>query len=152
MPYTQAEAQQQLLDALARAVTEIGVALAALGEAYEQLDDSSAGRLERELFRPAQVAYGRSQRAHSEFAARHHLPGRVFAPASQGAPSRGVKSFLEDAAGAIANADATLAALQDSMLPVEVGDPELRAGLEDVRRLIGDFGARVRAFMRTLGR
>jgi hypothetical protein len=45
-----------------------------------------------------------------------------------------------------------LAALQDSMLPVEVGDPPLRAGLEDVRRLIGELRGRSRELVRTLGR
>ena len=38
------------------------------------------------------------------------------------------------------------------MLPVEVGDPELRAGLAEVRELVGDLGARAREFMRTFGR
>ena len=38
MAYTDAQARQQLLDALASAADEIGVALANLGEAYEQLD------------------------------------------------------------------------------------------------------------------
>jgi hypothetical protein len=38
------------------------------------------------------------------------------------------------------------------MLPVEVGDAELRAGLEQVRALIGDVGARAHELMRTFGR
>jgi hypothetical protein len=76
----------------------------------------------------------------------------VFEPASPGAPSRGVKGFLDDAVGAVGRADSTLAALQDSMLPVEVGDPGLRAGLEDVRNLVGDLRARARELVRTLGR
>ena len=44
--------------------------------------------------------------------------------------------------------------LQDSMLPVEYGDPELRAGLAEVRELVGEVHAR-RALLfksRTLGR
>jgi len=45
-----------------------------------------------------------------------------------------------------------LADLQDSMMPVEVGDPELRAGLAEVRELLGEVGARAREFTRTLGR
>ena len=39
MPYTTAQARQQLLDALAAAAEEIGLAVAYLGEAYEQLDE-----------------------------------------------------------------------------------------------------------------
>jgi hypothetical protein len=38
------------------------------------------------------------------------------------------------------------------MLPVEVGDPELRAGLEQVRGLLGEVPGRARRFVRTLGR
>jgi hypothetical protein len=38
------------------------------------------------------------------------------------------------------------------MLPVEVGDAELRAGLSEVRRLVGDVPARARGFVRVLGR
>ncbi len=152
MTYTTADARQQLLDAVADATDEIGLALASIGEAYEQLDENSAEQLERELFRPVQGAYGRAQRTHNEFAERHSLPGQVFSSPVPGAPSKGVKGFLEDAVQAIARADSTLAELQDSMLPVEVGDPELRAGLEAVRTLIGDVQANVRQLIRTLGR
>ena len=152
MTYTTADGRQQLLDAIARAIGEIGVALAALGEAYELLDEQTADRLERELFRPVQVAYGRAQRAYSGFATRHDLPARTFAPASQGAPSTGVKGFIDGALDAAARADGELAALQDSMLPVEVGDAELRAGLQEVRGLLGELRGRARELVRTLGR
>jgi hypothetical protein len=37
-------------------------------------------------------------------------------------------------------------------MPVEVGDPELRAGLAEVRELLGDVRSRAREFTRTLGR
>src|SRR5580700_10595044 len=97
MAYTTADGRRQLLDALARAIEEIGVALAALGEAYELLDERTADRLERELFRPVQMAYGRAQRAYAGFADRHDLPSQAFAPASQGAPSTGVKGFIDGA-------------------------------------------------------
>lgn len=152
MTYTTAQARQQLLDTVAGATDEIGVALASLGEAYEQLDEQSADRLEEELFRPVQVAYGRAQRTYGEFAARHELPRRTFESASPGAPSHGVKGFLDSAVDAVGRADGALATLQDSMLPVEVGDPELRAGLEEVRTLLGALPGRVRQFVRTLGR
>ena len=88
MAYTTAEARQQLLDDLAHAVDEIGVALAALGGAYELLDEHTADRLEEELFRPVQVAYGRAQRTHAGFAERHGLPGRAFEPSTAAAPHR----------------------------------------------------------------
>jgi hypothetical protein len=152
MTYTNAQARQQLLDEVALAIEELGVALAALGEAYEQLDEQSADRLEQELFRPVQAAYGRAQRTYGEFAARHELPGRSFESETPGAPSHGVKGFLDSAVDAVARADATLATLQDSMLPVEVGDPELRGGLEEVRKLLGGLPGQARQFVRTLGR
>lgn len=152
MAYTTAQARQQLLDAVAEAADEIGVAVVSLGEAYELLDERTADTLEQELFRPVQMAYGRAKRTHAEFAKRHGLPGQVFQPASPGAPSRGVKGFLDDAVDAAGRADSTLAALQDSMLPVEVGDPDLRAGLAEVRKLVGDLRTRARELVRTLGR
>jgi hypothetical protein len=152
MTYTTADGRRQLLEALARAVDEIGVALAALGEAFELLDERTAERLEQELFRPVQSAYGRAQRTYAGFAQRHDLPRHTFAPAPQGAPSTGVKGFVEAAVQAGAKADGELAALQDSMLPIEVGDAELRAGLQEVRELLGQLRGRARELVRTLGR
>jgi hypothetical protein len=150
--YSTADARRQLLDQVAAASEELGVALADLTEAYEQLDDATADRLEESLFRPVQTAFGRSKRAHAEFAARHDLPGRTIAPATRGLPSHGVRGFVESAVQAVGRADMTLGTLQDSMLPVEVGDAELRAALSEVRRLVGDVPARARGFVRVLGR
>jgi hypothetical protein len=152
MTYTTADGRRQLLEALARATDEIGAALAALGEAYELLDEQTADRLERELFQPVQAAYGRAQRTYAGFADRHDLPGHAFAPSPAGAPSRGVKGFVDAALDAAGRADGELAALQDSMLPIEVGDTELRAGLQEVRELIGELRGRARELVRTLGR
>jgi hypothetical protein len=150
--YDTREAREELLDDLAEATDSLAVALAALGEAYEQLDERTADTLEEQLFGPVQKAYGRAQRTHAEFAARHGLAGRTFAPATPGAPSRGIRGFVVDAVAAAAAADARIADLQDSMRPVEVGDAELRAGLSAVRRLVADVPAHARAFVRVLGR
>jgi hypothetical protein len=152
MAYTTADARQQLLDGLAEAIDEIAFALASLGEAYEQLDEQKADKLEQELFPPVQMAYGRAKRTHAEFARRHGLPPRPFDPAAPGAPSQGIKGFLSSAVEAVGKADHGLATLQDSMLPIEVGDAELRAGLEDVRRLIARLPEQARQLLRTLGR
>jgi hypothetical protein len=152
MAYATAEARRDLLDAIAAATDRIGVALAALGAAYEQLDEQSGDRLEQELFRPVQLAYGRARRAHSGFAERHGLPGREFEPSAAGHPSQGVKGFVDAAAEALAEADQTIANLQDSMLPVEVGDPQLRAELAEVRELIGPLPARTQRFVSLFGR
>ncbi|HEY3021313.1 MAG TPA: hypothetical protein VGJ32_14040 [Solirubrobacteraceae bacterium] len=152
MAYGTAQARRQLLDDVGAAADEIAIALAALGEAYEQLDEHSADRLEQELFRPVQHAYGRAKRTHAEFAARHGLPARAFRRAApRGAPA-GVKELLDRAVEAVADADEALATLQDSMRPVEVGDAPLRAGLAEVRRLLGDVAGRARRFVSVLGR
>jgi hypothetical protein len=152
MTYAAAQARQELLDAIAEATDTIAVAIAALGDAYEQLDEMSADRLEEELFRPVQAAYGRARRTHTAFADRHRLPRHDFAPAVSGAASRGVREFVETAADAVARADDELATLQDSMKPVEVGDPELRAGLAEVRTLLGDVRVRSKRFVSGYGR
>jgi hypothetical protein len=152
MPYTTADARQQLLDTVGEATEILGSALAALGEAYEQLDEQSGDVLEQQLFRPVQLAYGRARRTHAGFAERHDLAARTFEPATPGAPSRGAKGFIDDGVDGARRADELLSTLQDSMLPVEVGDAELRAGLEEVRTLLGDVPARAREIVRTLGR
>ncbi|MEA2429926.1 MAG: hypothetical protein QOI19_399 [Thermoleophilaceae bacterium] len=150
--YVAGEARQELLDTLADAIDEIAAALAALGAAYEQLGTLPADRLEEELFRPVQAAYGRAKRTHAGFAQRQGLPGRTFVPATPGRPSTGIRGFVDSAVASAAEADAELAELQDSMMPVEVGDAELRAGLSEVRELLGDVRPRAREFVRTLGR
>ena len=152
MTYTTADGRTQLLDMLAEAVAEIGIALSSLGEAYEQLDEQTGDRLEQELFRPVQAAYGKAQRTFGSFAERCGLPGRAFEQAPQGAPSTGAKGFIDLAVEACARADQELAGLQDSMLPVEVGDAELRAGLREVRELLDTVRVRAKALERTLGR
>ncbi len=98
--YTDAEARQELLDTLAAATDEIAFALACLGAAYEQLDQYSADRLEEQLFRPIQKAYGAAKRTHAAFAARHGLPGRTFEPPSAGLPSTGARGFIDNAVDA----------------------------------------------------
>ena len=150
--YTTAEGKERILDDLAEAVDQLALAVARLGEAYEQLDERHADELEQVLFRPAQLAYGRAQRTHSEFARRSGLPGRPFAPQSPGLQSQSARELIEGGADAASTADQMIGALQDSLLPVEVGDPELRAGLAEVRRLIADLPARAHEVLRTVGR
>jgi hypothetical protein len=152
MAYTTEEGRRQLLEDLGRAIEGLDVALAALGAAYEALDERSADQLEAQLFRPVQSAVGRARRIHTTFAARHGLPAGTFPAASAGPASLGARGFVERATDAVEEADEALAELQDSMLPVEVGDPELRAGLAQVRALVGDVRTRARGLLRTLGR
>jgi hypothetical protein len=152
MAYISAGARQQLLDALGDATDKIGEALASLGAAYEQLDTYASEKLEDELFRPVQLAYGRARRTHAGFAERHSLQGRRFEPTSAGLRSTGVKGFLDSAVEAVGEADRALAQLQDSMMPVEVGDADLRAGLAEVRELVAGLRPRAHQLVRTLGR
>lgn len=152
MAYDAGEARQELLHYVAEAIDELGAALATLGAVYELLDEHTADTLEAELFRPVQVAYGRAQRTHTGFATRFGLTDRSFAAQAPGTASRPVADLLDEAVGSITEADAILAQLQDSMRPVEVGDPELRAGLAEVRTLLGDLPGRARNVQRVLGR
>jgi hypothetical protein len=151
MAYATAQARQELLDTVAEAADALGEALTALGEAYEQLDEHSADRLEAELFQPVQAAYGRARRTHADFAARHGLPARTFAPPAPGA-AHPLREWLDRAVTAVERADEILVELQDSMRPVEVGDAELRAGLAEVRRHLGEALERAPGFLRVLGR
>ena len=152
MAYTSAEARQELVDALAEAIEHIGFALADLGAAYEQLDEHNAEILETELFAPVQRAYGRAKSTHAKFADSHGLAGRTFEAPSPGIPSTGVHAFIDGAVRSVAEADSALSQLQDSSLPTEVGDMELRAALTDLRELLGVVRARARDLERTIGR
>jgi hypothetical protein len=152
MAYTRQEGQQQLLDSLAQATQEIETALGALGEAHEQLDEQSGERLEEQMFRPVQRAYALARRTRVDFASRNGVPNGALATPTRGAPARGAKGFLEDATESVQRADTTLAQLQDSMLPVEVGDAELRSGMSAVRKLLGQVPPAAREMLRTFGR
>jgi hypothetical protein len=152
MAYSTIEGRQELLDALAEAIDQIGLALASLSAAYEQLDVTTADTLEEELFGPVQRAYGRAKRTHAAFAERHGLASRVFDPPSAAVPSTGVKGFIDNAVAAISAAGGLLATLQDSPMLLEVGDVELRKGLTEVREPLGDITHRARELVRRLGR
>jgi hypothetical protein len=152
MAYTTSEARQELLDTIAQAADELGFASACLAEAYEQLDEHNGDRLEQECFRPVPMAYGRAKRTHSAFAGRHGLQAAVFEQQPTGLPSQGAAVFIARAVDAVGAADRALAGLQDSMLPVEAGDEELRAGLKAVREPLGGLPEKAREFLRRLGR
>jgi hypothetical protein len=152
MAYSSESARIQLLDELGQAVDHLGIAINSLGEAYESADELTAEELEKHLFRPVQAAYGRAQRTRSGFAGRHGLTAERPAPASASAPSADPRVHLERAASAIEQADQVIAEMQDSMLPVEVGDRELRDGLTEVRELIATVPNEARRLLRVIGR
>ena len=148
-----ADARQDLLDALAEAIGELGLALATLGEAYELLDENSQDRLEEQLFgpdpeglrpRPAHLRQLRRAGAPAQPHVHRALRRRrtpVTRASTSTAPSR--RSI---------EGEERLIELQDSMMPVTYGDPELRAGLAEVREFVAAARERSHDFMRTLGR
>jgi len=152
MAQTTLEARTQILDDLAAALDQLGLAVACLSEAFEQLAVDAADRLEADLYRPVQRAYGRGKRTHAQFAERFGLSGDTFEPPSSVPSSKGVKDLVERTAAAVEDADRRVAELQDSMLPIESGDAELRRGLSEVRELLEKVPGGARQFLRTLGR
>jgi hypothetical protein len=150
--YVTSEARQELADSVADAAGELGTAVAALGAAYEVLDEDSADRLEEALFRPVQLAFGRAKKTASSFAERTGINEPAVSSRPEGPPSRGVKGYIEDASEAVFLAESILTELQDSLSPVEVGDAELRAGLADIRARIEGIPAAAEAFVSRFGR
>jgi hypothetical protein len=152
MAITTAEARRQILDDLAGALDQLGLAVACLSEAFEQLAVDAADRLDADLYRPVQKAYGRGKRTHAQFAQRVGLAGDTFEPPSAGPASQGAKELIQKMAAAVTDADRRVAELQDSMLPIEAGDAELRAGLGEVRELLEPVPRAAALFLRGLGR
>jgi hypothetical protein len=147
--FTAAEGRQEILDQLAGAISSLSTSIAYLGAAYERLDDQRAEQLDDELFGPVQRAYGRAMRTHSEFADRSGLPRATFDPGSYGPESQTATALIGRAVRA---ADTAIADLQDSLLPIEVGDQELRAGLTGTRALLDPVPGLAARFVRTVGR
>lgn len=152
MAYTNLEGWQELLDTVADAIEQLGQAIALLGVAYEELDESRGDELEGRLFRPVQAAYGRARRAHADFSTRRGLTPRSFDQPPAPAAWHGARSLVQDAVEQIGTADHTLSELQDSLLPIEVGDQELRKDLSDVRELLGPLEHDSEALLRMLWR
>jgi hypothetical protein len=152
MSYTTAEGREQILSDLAVAIEQIADSIAVLGEAYEQLDERAGDVLEEDLFRPVQAAYARARRTYADFAARSNLRARSFSAHSPGRVGQSIQSLIERAVDAVHDADQSIADLQDSLLPVEVGDEALRAGLSRTRTLIAQVPSTCDELIRTLGR
>jgi len=149
---TAAEARQQILDDLAAALDQLGLAVACVSEAFEQLAVDAADQLEAALYRPVQRAYGRGKRTHAQFAERVGVPGDTFEPPSAGPSSQSTRELIQKMAAAVTDADRRIAELQDSMLPIEAGDAELRSGLSEVRETLEKVPTAAALFLRTLGR
>jgi hypothetical protein len=152
MAISTAEAREQILDELGAAVESLALAVACVGAAYEQVSVTAQDRLESELYSPVQRAFGRAMRAHSAYSRFCGLEPRAFEQPAAGRPSQGAKAFIERTVEACYDADRRVSELQDSMLPTEFGDADLRAGLAEVRDLVGGAPVAAREFLRTLGR
>ena len=153
MPITTREARERILGDLGSAAEQLALAVACLGEAYEQLSVMAADRMESEIYSPLQRAFGRAKRTRAQFAERvgAEPPGDLAEPIP-GRTSQGAKAFIERAVGAATQADGLIADLQDTGMAIESGDAELRAGLAEIRDLLGPVPGNARQFLRTLGR
>ncbi len=151
MSYTNDSGRRQIIDDSVAGANYMGDALAALGEAYELLDERAADQMEESVFKPTQAAYGQLKRTLTEFALRYGLPQPTFPVSMVPAPTD-PHTTLDRVADLIQSTDDVLADLQDTLLPVEVGDAELRAGLSRTRTLIGRVPASAEALIRILGR
>ena len=152
MPISTREARERIVGDLGSAAEQLALGVACLGEAYEQLSVMAADRMETELYGPMQRAYGRTKRTRSQFADRVAIGVEQPPEPEPGRASQGARAFVERAAGAATQADGLIADLQDTGYAIDVGDAELRAGLAEIRDLLGPVPAAARAFLRTLGR
>jgi hypothetical protein len=153
MSYTTQEGRERILRDLSEAAAQIELALSYLTDAYDLVDEGIADRLEEQLFSPVQASFARIRRAVSEFVRRYALDASAATgSAMPGARPHGARELIEGAADALQRADEWIAELQDSMLPVEVGDPELRAGMSATRELLDALPTRAHALVRVLGR
>jgi hypothetical protein len=149
--YTTESGRQQILEDAAAAAYPLNSALAAIAEIYDHLDEPTADRMETIVFKPLQGGYGQLRRTLTEFAARSGLEPPLFGEPPVALPS-GAHAVLEQIAEWAQQADQMIAELQDSLLPVEVGDPELRAGLSGMRTQIASVPGACVSLLRTLGR
>jgi hypothetical protein len=150
--YSSEDARRQLVEDLGSAAAQLELALASLGEAYQEVDEATGERLETQLFRPVRSAYATARRTATGFAERHRLPAPEFDPAAAPAYSGDPRVHLQRALDATEGADRAIAEMQDSMLPVEVGDRELRDGLTRTRELISAVPGEGRQLLRMIGR
>ena len=151
MSYTNESGRRQIVEDAIVAADDLADALAALGEVYDLLEEHFADQMEESLFKPTQAAVGQLKRTLTEFTGRYGLPAPDLPAAAVPAPSD-PHATLERVADLVQAADDTLAELQDTLLPVEVGDAELRAGLSRTRTLIGRVPASAEGLIRMLGR
>ena len=152
MAFTTREAHEQIVNELGWAVGQIALASECLSDAYEELDVTTADRLEEELYRPLQRAFGRAKRTLVDFAAQTGLEPSEGEPDSAGPPRLTVKQKIERALALAADGGQRIAELQDSDMAIASANAELRAGLAETRRLLAELCSRGPSFLRSFGR
>jgi hypothetical protein len=152
MAFTTREAQERIVDELGWAVGQIALASEVFSDAYERLDATTADRLEDELYRPLQRGFGRAKRTLVQFAGRVGLEPQEGEPGDANVARLTLKETIERAVALAADGAQRIAELQDSDMAIAAGDSELRSGLAETRRLLGELSTRAPAFLRTLGR
>jgi len=153
MTYTAHEGHERILvDGAGAAACLLG-AIEALGNAYEELDEHAADDLEAKLYGPTGSAAKTLLGSIGAFAQRSgETFERPVAKHFPGGREAHAKEHVDAAVAFIREADEILAELQDSLLPVEVGDEQLREGLASTRRTIAPLPQAARELERTLGR
>jgi len=146
------DARAQLVRDLAVEAERLGRALSQLGEVYDHLDETSAQELEGRLFRPLQKAYAVAVRAVRRYAEGHGLEVPDLTSPPPPLPASGVRELIERALEEVEAADAGIAAVQDGELFPEISDPQLRAGLGEVRTALAGCAEAGRALSRGFGR
>jgi hypothetical protein len=153
MTYTSHEGRERILRESGEAAAALLGSIEALGAAYEALDDNAAQDLESRLYDPVGRAAKTLLATAAAFAQRCDEPfERPVAKHFAGGREDGPRQYVDAAVALVGEADALLAELQDSLLPIEVGDAPLREGLAATRRTVASLPQAARELERTLGR
>ena len=126
--------------------------MTSLGDAYEWLDEQTADRMEDEIFRPAQAAYGRAQRTHAAFSERHELTRSHFDEAGHTGHPGDARGAIERAAASLTEADAILATFRIRCCRSTSAIRSCAPGSRAVRELIAPLPHQARQLLRMLGR
>ena len=153
MTYTSDEGRRELLGATAEAADTIGVALAALGAAYELVDDDTARSAGVGAVRAGAGGVRAGEAGHARVRGAARAAASAFAVADAGRAFGAARAATSSRRSRRSSTPTTSSpSCRTRCCPVEVGDPELRAALADVRTRLGEVPVRAAELLRTLGR
>jgi len=153
MTYSSHEGYERIFSDSAEAASSLLGAIEPLGTAYEALDEHAADELESQLYGPIGLAAKTLLASVTAFAGRcGEAFERPVAKHFAGGREDGARQHVDAALAFVGEADEILAELQDSLIPVEVGDAPLREGLAATRRTLAPLPQAARELERTLGR